>query len=485
MKTLILAFLIMTSRIFAGDINEANIHECYVSPLSGRYGSPEMKALFSNQTKFATWRKIWVALAEAQYELGLPIEAFQIAEMKAQIDNIDFALADQIEKKNHHDVMAHLQAYGIVCPFAKPIMHLGATSCVVTDNADAMIIRQGLKIIEGKLRALIEKLAEQADRYKDLPCLSYTHFQAAQPTTVGKRFAMWLQDFWMDYLELEYRQDRLHCLGLKGATGTQASFLELFKGDHFLVKDLEKRFARKIDFEKVFALSGQTYTRKQDMQVLAILADIAASAHKIGTDIRLLAHEKEIEEPFGEEQVGSTAMPYKRNPMMSERVCSLARHVFSLHSTLEYNVATQWLERTLDDSANRRIAIPESFLIIDYILDQLNKVVEHCVIHPRVIEKNLAEELPFMLTENILMVAVKNGSDRHEVHERLRKLTQIAGDAIKLEGRENPLFELIETDDIIALSQEQLHCIFNAKNLTGRASQQVEEFLNEVRSSMD
>lgn len=479
MKSWFLLGALISSHLCADSNNDY-----YVSPLSGRYGSLEMKVLFSNQTKHATWRKIWVALAEAQYELGLPIDDFQIAEMKEQIDNIDFALVDQIEKKNHHDVMAHLQAYGVVCPMAKPIIHLGATSCVVTDNADAMIIRDGLKIIAGKLRTLLERLAVQADRYKDVSCLSYTHFQAAQPTTVGKRFAMWLQDFWLDYLELEHRLDRLHCLGLKGATGTQASFLELFEGDHFLVKELEKRFAKKIDFEKVFALSGQTYTRKQDMDVLALLSNIAASAHKIGTDLRLLAHEKEIEEPFGQEQVGSSAMPYKRNPMMCERICSLARHVFSLHSTLIYNVATQWLERTLDDSANRRIAIPESFLIVDYVLDQLCKIVDQCVVNPKIIEKNLNEELPFMLTENILMAAVKNGADRQEVHEELRKLTQLAGNAIKLEGRDNPLLEFIANDAIIALTEEQLHSIINAKDLTGRASQQVEEFLNEIRSAL-
>ncbi len=439
-----------------------------------------MRSLFSRQSKHATWREIWVALAEAEQELGLPIDSLQIAEMRAHIEDIDFALADKIEKETSHDVMAHVKAYGAVCPLAKPIIHLGATSCLVTDNADAMIIRTALEIVEEKLQTLIENLSAQAERYKNLPCLSYTHFQAAQPTTVGKRFALWLQDFWLDIQELRYRQSQLRCLGAKGATGTQASFLELFEGDHRKVKELEKRFVGKLNFAQVFPISGQTYSRKQDMQVLAALSGIAVSAHKMCTDLRLLAHDKEIEEPFSEKQVGSTAMPYKRNPMMCERICSLARQVLSLNETLEYNAATQWLERTLDDSANRRTAIPEAFLAIDSILDDLAKIAKHCVVYPKVIEKNLARELPFMASENILMASVKLGADRQEVHERLRQLAQIAGNAVKQEGKENNLLELIEKDPSIPLSQEQLYETINVMHFIGRASEQVEEFLQRL-----
>ncbi len=455
----------------------------FSSPFSNRYGSEEMRVLFSRQAKHACWREIWVALAETELELGLPIEELQIAEMREHVNDIDFVLADQIEKELQHDVMAHVQAYGAVCPLAKPIIHLGATSCLVTDNADAMIIRSALAILEKKLEILIQNLAAQADLYKDLPCLSYTHFQAAQPTTVGKRFALWLQDFWLDLQELQYRQNQLRCLGAKGATGTQASFLELFDGNHQKVKALEQRFVEKLNFARVFPISGQTYSRKQDMQVLAVLAGIAVSAHKMGTDLRLLAHDKEIEEPFSKHQVGSTAMPYKRNPMNSERICSLARHVLSLNETLEYNAATQWLERTLDDSANRRVAIPEAFLSIDSILDDLAKITKNCVIYPQVITKNLEEELPFMATENILMAAVKMGADRQEIHEKLRQLSQIAGNSVKQYGKENNLLALIANDASIPLTHEQLLETVNIKNFIGRAPQQVEEFLGGLEES--
>lgn len=459
---------------------EAASENAFFTPFSKRYGSEEMRSLFSRQAKHSTWRQIWVALAEAEKEMGLPIQEEQIAEMKAHLQDIDFAMADQIEKEINHDVMAHVQTYGAVCPMAKPIIHLGATSCLVTDNEDAMTIRSGLAIVERKLRLLIHNLSGQAEKYKDLPCLSYTHFQAAQPTTVGKRFALWLMDFWLDLQELTHRQNELRCLGAKGATGTQASFLELLEGDSQKVRELEEKFTEKLGFTQVFPISGQTYSRKQDMQVLASLSGIAVSAHKMCTDLRLLAHDKEIDEPFGEKQVGSSAMPYKRNPMMCERICSLARHVLSLSNTLEYNAATQWLERTLDDSANRRIAIPEAFLAIDMILDEAAKIVKNCIVYPEVIGKNLERELPFMATENILMASVKNGADRQEIHEKLRQFSQIAGNRVKKEGKENNLIELIESDETIPLSSKQLEELLNVSHFIGRAIEQVEDFLEEI-----
>ncbi len=450
------------------------------SPFSNRYGSKEMRELFSRQTKHSTWRKIWVALAESEQELGLPISNAQIEEMKAHIYTIDFALADKIEKDLKHDVMAHVKTYGVDCPLARPIIHLGATSCLITDNAEVIVMQDALTIIERKLLTLLKTLAKQADSYKDLPCLSYTHFQAAQPTTVGKRYALWLQDFWLDWQDLQYRQDTLRFLGVKGATGTQASFLELFDGNHEEVKALELLVAAKLGFSNIFAVSGQTYTRKQDIQVLSILSDIAVSAHKMATDLRLLAHMKEIEEPFSDKQIGSSAMPYKRNPMENERVCSLARYVMALAENPKYTAAIQWLERTLDDSANRRLAIPEAFLAIDSILDSLIKIAGNSVVYPKIIEKNLQAELPFMATENILMACVKKGADRQAIHERLRQLSQLAGDQIKLEGKDNPLLEMIANDPAIPLSEDELFEIISDNCFIGRAPQQVTEFLDEV-----
>lgn len=452
----------------------------YDSAFVSRYGSKEMKRLFSKEYKHSTWRKIWVALAESEQELGLPISEAQIDEMKAHIFTIDFALADRFENDLRHDVMAHVETYGVDCPLAKPIIHLGATSCLITDNTEVIQMRDAMQIVERKLVSLVKNLAAQADKYKDLPCLSFTHFQPAQPTTVGKRFAMWLQDFWLDWKDLKYRLENLQFLGIKGTTGTQASFMELFEGDHEAVITLEMLVAQKLGFAKVFPISGQTYTRKQDLQIQSVLAGIAVSAHKMATDLRLLAHMQEVEEPFGSKQIGSSAMPYKRNPMECERVCSLSRLVMSLAENPQYTAATQWLERTLDDSANRRVSIPEAFLAIDSILDSLNKITKGINVYPKIIEKNLQNELPFMATENILMMLVKAGEDRQVMHERLRELSRTAANQIKLEGQDNHLLELIENDPSIPLTKEQIEEILNIHHFIGRAPQQVTEYLENV-----
>lgn len=453
-------------------------HNTYESPFSLRYASLEMRSLFSPQKKHSTWRKIWIALAESEKELGLPITDAQIEEMKKHQESIDFELAEKFEKELQHDVMAHIRTYGVDCPLAKPIIHLGATSCLVTDNAELILMQEGLSLIESKITGLINALAHQAERYKNLPTLSFTHFKPAQPTTVGKRFAMWLQDFWLDAEELQHRKETFRFLGIKGATGTQASFLELFEGDHQKVKQLEGLMARKLGFTHTFVISGQTYTRKQDTMVLNLLAGIAASAHKMCTDLRLLAHKEEIEEAFDKNQVGSTAMPYKRNPMASERVCSLARYVISLAENPAYTSATQWLERTLDDSANRRLCIPEAFLAMDTILELLIKIIERITVYEKVIERNMHKEMPFLATENILMAAVKKGADRQEVHEALKKLSHDVSYRIKHEGMENDLLERIAKDPSIPLSNSELNLIVNAASFTGRAAEQVTEFLN-------
>ena len=399
-------------------------HETYQSPLTGRYASPEMQRLFSAQFKHSTWRRLWVALAEAQQALGLPISTLQIQELASRIDSIDFEAAAHYERQLKHDVMAHIHAYADQCPSARSIIHLGATSCYVTDNTDLIQIRKGMHILQTKLRQVISQLADFAKRYAHLPCLGYTHFQPAQLTTVGKRACLWTQDLLMDMQELTHKIAQLRFLGVKGTTGTQASFLALFNQDHSKVAQLDKLVADKMGFSNLFLISGQTYTRKQDMAVLDALAGVGASSHKLCTDLRLLAHLGEIEEPFGKTQVGSSAMPYKRNPILSERICSLARFLISLSENPAYTAATQWLERSLDDSANRRICIPEAFLTCDAILMLLLEITENLQVYPKVISNHVQNELPFLATENILMAAVKKGGDRQALHEKLRQLSR-------------------------------------------------------------
>lgn len=453
-------------------------HDLYQSPLADRYASVAMTYLFSSQFKFSTWRRLWVALAQAQSSLGLPITSEQIHELSSHIEDIDFDKAAEYEKKLHHDVMAHIHAYGEQCPLAKPILHLGATSCYVTDNTDIIQMRHGLEILLQKLAMVLRHLATFAEKYKDLPCLGFTHFQPAQLTTVGKRACLWAQDFLIDLSEMEVRHERLRFLGIKGTTGTQASFLTLFNNDPDKVQTLDHLVASKMGFSHLFSISGQTYTRKQDTQVLNALAGIAVSAHKFATDLRLLAHLKEIEEPFAKEQVGSSAMPYKRNPILAERVCSLSRFLISLAQNPLYTAATQWLERSLDDSANRRLSISEAFLTCDAILEILLKITSGLVVYPKMIARHVTEELPFMATENILMVCVKKGGDRQVLHEKIRKHSQAAGNRVKQEGLPNDLLERIVNDATFKLTPSELERILNIKDFIGLAPQQVEEFLS-------
>ncbi|SCA63131.1 Adenylosuccinate lyase [Chlamydiales bacterium SCGC AG-110-M15] len=457
----------------------SHMHHTYNSPLSTRYASSEMNALFSPQHRHHQWRLIWVTLAKAQRALGLNITQEQIDELETHINHIDFERAEEYEAKFRHDVMAHIHAYGDQCPLARPIIHLGATSCLITDNADILILRDALNLTKKKLLRLIKALSHKAETHKALPCLSWTHFQSGQPSTVGKRLSLYLQDFMIDLDDLDHRLRNLKLLGTKGATGTQASFLDLFDGDDEKVQALERLFATDLDFEDVYPISGQTYTRKLDMQVMDVLCGIATSAHKIATDIRLLAHKKEWEEPFKKNQVGSSAMPYKRNPMQSERVCSLARYVMSLEENPKYTAATQWLERTLDDSANRRLCLPEAFLGVDSILLLLINIVEGLQIYPRVIERNLREDLPFLATERILMASVQLGADRQEVHESLRLHCMEVSRGIKEEGLENDLLDKLANDRVIPLSREDLEGLMDAKAFVGRSEKQVEEFLED------
>jgi adenylosuccinate lyase len=450
----------------------------YDNPLITRYASREMVELWGPRRKFRTWRRLWVALAEAEKELGLAISAEQIAEMKAHVEDIDFAAAEKYERKLRHDVMAHVHAYGDVCPTARPIIHLGATSCYVTDNTDLLLMREGMERLRGRLAAVIGRLADFAEKYKDLPCLALTHLQAAQPTTAGKRACLWAHDFALDLAEIEHRIEKLKALGSKGTTGTQASFLELFQGDHEKVRKLEEIICRKIGFEKSYPVSGQTYSRKIDAQVLAALSGIAQSAHKMATDLRLLAHRKEMEEPFEREQVGSSAMAYKRNPMRSERICSLARFVMSLESSAAETAAVQWLERTLDDSANRRLTLPQAFLATDAVLILCQNVAGGLVVYPKVMAAQLEAELPFLATENILMAAVAAGGDRQDLHERIRRHAQAAAKAVKEEGRRNDLLERLAADP--AFSKVNFSAVMAPDQYIGRAPQQVEEFLAEV-----
>ena len=450
----------------------------YENPLISRYASSEMTALWSPRRKFGTWRRLWVALAEAEMELGLPITPGQVDQLRAHVDDIDFEAAAAHERRLRHDVMAPVHAYGDQCPDARPILHLGATSCYVTDNTDLLLLREGLQLIARRVAAVIDALAEFAARWRDLPCLAFTHFQPAQPTTVGKRACLWAYEFALDLAEIEHRIAGFKALGSKGTTGTQASFLELFHGDHSKVRRLEELICRKIGFDAAYAVSGQTYSRKIDSQVLGVLSGVAQSAHKMATDLRLLAHRKEVEEPFEKEQIGSSAMAYKRNPMRSERICSLARFVESLESNAAQTASVQWLERTLDDSANRRLTLPQAFLAADAVLILCRNVTSGLVVYPKVIAAQLNAELPFMATENILMAAVAAGGDRQDLHERIRRHSQAAAAVVKEQGGANDLLARLAKD--AAFAKVDLAAAMKPEQFVGRAPQQVDEFLAEV-----
>ena len=452
----------------------------YVSPLSERYASKEMQYVFSPDKKFRTWRKLWIALAETEMELGLPITQEQIDELKAHQDDINYDVAKAREKEVRHDVMSHVYAYGCQCPKAKGIIHLGATSCYVGDNTDIIIMTEALKLVHKKLINVLNELAAFADKYKDLPTLAFTHFQPAQPTTVGKRATLWMQEFCLDLEDLEYVISTMKLLGSKGTTGTQASFKELFEGDEEKINKIDPMIAEKMGFRECYPVSGQTYSRKVDTRVLNVLAGIAASAHKMSNDIRLLQHLKEVEEPFEKSQIGSSAMAYKRNPMRSERIASLSRYVIVDALNPAITSATQWFERTLDDSANKRLSIPEGFLAIDGILDLCLNVVDGLVVYPKVIYKHMMAELPFMATENIMMDAVKAGGDRQELHERIRELSMEAGKNVKVNGEENNLLELIAADPAFGLSLEDLKKTMEPSRYVGRAPEQVDAFLGQV-----
>ena len=456
----------------------------YTSPLSERYASKEMQYIFSPDKKFRTWRKLWIALAETEKELGLDITDEQIEELKAHADDINYDVAKEREKVVRHDVMSHVYAYGKQCPKAKGIIHLGATSCYVGDNTDIILMSEALEIVRKKLINVIAELAKFADEHKNLPTLAFTHFQPAQTTTVGKRATLWMQEFMMDLEDLEYVKGSLKLLGSKGTTGTQASFLELFDGDQETIDKIDPMIAKKMGFETCYPVSGQTYSRKVDTRVVNVLAGIAASAHKMSNDIRLLQHLKEIEEPFEKTQIGSSAMAYKRNPMRSERIASLSRYVMVDAMNPAITSATQWFERTLDDSANKRLSVPEGFLAIDGILDLCLNVVDGLVVYPKVIEKRLMSELPFMATENIMMDAVKAGGDRQELHERIRELSMEAGRNVKEKGLDNNLLELIAADPAFNLSLEELQKTMDPAKYVGRAPVQVEAYLNNVVNPM-
>ncbi|MDO4616339.1 MAG: adenylosuccinate lyase [Lachnospiraceae bacterium] len=452
----------------------------YSSPLSERYASKEMQYIFSQDMKFSTWRRLWIALAETEKELGLNITQEQIDEMKAHITDINYDVARAREKEVRHDVMSHVYAYGQLCPKAKGIIHLGATSCYVGDNTDIIVMNEALKLVKKKLVNVIAELAKFADEQKAQPTLAFTHFQPAQPTTVGKRATLWLQEFAMDLEDLEYVQSTLKLLGSKGTTGTQASFLELFEGDQETIDKIDPMIAEKMGFKACYPVSGQTYSRKVDTRVLNVLAGIAASAHKFSNDIRLLQHLKEVEEPFEKSQIGSSAMAYKRNPMRSERIASLSRYVMIDALNPAITSATQWFERTLDDSANKRLSVPEGFLAIDGILDLTLNVVDGLVVYPKVIEKRLMSELPFMATENIMMDAVKAGGDRQELHEKIRTLSMEAGKTVKVEGKDNDLLERIAADPAFNLTLEDLKKTMDPSRYTGRSQVQVDAYLNNV-----
>ncbi len=454
-------------------------YDGYISPLSQRYASKEMQYLFSPNKKFRTWRSLWIALAETEKELGLPITQEQIDELKAHRDDINYEEAAEREKLVRHDVMSHVYAYGLQCPKAKGIIHLGATSCYVGDNTDIIIMRDALVLVRSKLVNVIAYLAAFAQKYKDLPTLAFTHFQPAQPTTVGKRATLWINEFMMDLEDLEYLLGSLKLLGSKGTTGTQASFLELFDGDQEKVDRIDPMIAQKMGFEKCYPVSGQTYSRKVDARVMNVIAQIACSAHKMSNDIRLLQHLKEVEEPFEKNQIGSSAMAYKRNPMRSERIASLARYVMTDAMNPAITSSVQWFERTLDDSANKRLAIAEGFLAIDGILDLCINVTDGLKVYPKVIDRHLRAELPFMATENIMMDAVKAGADRQEMHEKIRTLSMEAGRRVKEEGQENNLLDLIAADPAFPQTREELEQSMEPSRYVGCAPRQVEKYLEE------
>ena len=452
----------------------------YESPLSSRYASREMLYLFSPDKKFTTWRRLWIALARAEMELGLPITQAQIDEMEQHKDDIDYEAAARYERQLRHDVMAHIHAFGDLCPTAMPIIHLGATSCFVGDNTDVILMREGLELLRGKLVNLIDRLTKFAMEYRAMPTLGFTHFQPAQLTTVGKRATLWVNELVMDLEELEHRIDSLQFRGVKGTTGTQASFLELFGGDQEKVRQLEKLVSQEMGFEKVVPVCGQTYSRKMDANVLGTLSGIAQSAGKFATDLRLLSHLKEMEEPFQEKQIGSSAMPYKRNPMRCERICSLARYVIVDALNPAFTSYNQWFERTLDDSANKRISIPEAFLAVDAILQIYLNVTDGLKVYPKVIERHLREELPFMATENIMMDAVKRGGDRQALHERIRVHSVAAGKVVKEEGGQNDLVDRIAGDPMFGLTKEEILAHMDPAAYIGRCPAQVEEFDRDV-----
>ena len=453
-------------------------HETYENPLISRYASREMATLWGDRRKFTTWRQLWVWLAEAEAELGLPVAQEQIAELRGAIETIDFDAANRYERKLRHDVMAHVHAYGDQCPAARPIIHLGATSCYVTDNTDLLLLREGLRLVAGRIASVVGALGEFAQKHRDLPTLGFTHLQPAQPTTVGRRACLWAYDLALDLAEVEHRIASLRARSVKGTTGTQASFLKLFDGDHAKVRKLEQLVAKKMGFDATYAVTGQTYSRKVDAQVVDTLAGVAASAHKLATDLRILAHRKEVEEPFEADQIGSSAMAYKRNPMRSERICALARYAMSLPANTAATHANQWMERTLDDSANRRLVLPQAFLAIDAILVLLHNVATGLVVYPQVIARHLREELPFMATENILMAAVAAGGDRQELHERIRQHSQAAAAVVKEQGGDNDLLARLKQDQ--AFAAVDLAAAVDAASLTGRSAEQVDEFLAEV-----
>lgn len=453
-------------------------HEHYETPLTARYASEEMARLWSARRKFSTWRQLWVYLAEAEAELGLAITPAQLDELRAHVDDVDFNAAATYERRLRHDVMAHVHAYGDVCPQARPIIHLGATSCYVTDNTDLILMREGLQLLRDRLLGVIEHLAAFAREHRAMACLGFTHLQPAQPTTVGKRACLWIYDLVQDLHEIEHRLQTLRARGAKGTTGTQASFLELFGGDHARVRRLDELVARKMGFETSYAATGQTYSRKVDAQVLATLSGVAQSAHKATNDLRILQSRKEIEEPFEQDQIGSSAMAYKRNPMRCERIAGLARYVISLESSAAQTAATQWLERTLDDSANRRLTLPQAFLATEALLMLYQNVAAGLVAYPQVIEKHLHEELPFMATENILMAAVSAGGDRQDLHERIRRHSLAAAAVVKQQGGENDLIERLRTD--AAFANVDFEDTVDPQRFVGRAPQQVDEFLAEI-----
>ena len=450
----------------------------YESPLSSRYASDRMQYIFSTDKKFSTWRRLWVALARAEMELGLPVTQEQVDELSAHITDINYDLVAKKERELRHDVMAHIHTYGTQCPKAMPIIHLGATSCYVGDNTDIIIMREGLELVRDKLVRVLSALAQFSDKYKSLPTLGFTHFQAAQLVTVGKRATLWMNELLQDLDEVEYRISTLKLLGCKGTTGTQASFLELFEGDHEKCKELDRRIAREMGFEDTVPVSGQTYSRKLDAAILATLSSIAQSACKFATDVRLLCHLKEVEEPFESNQIGSSAMPYNRNPMRCERICSLARYVIADAANPAYTAATQWFERTLDDSANKRISVPEAFLAVDAILNIYENVASGLVVHEKVIEKHILEELPFMASETIMMDAVKRGGDRQQLHERIRIHSLEAGRNVKEFGLTNNLIDLLADDPLFGLSREELSAHLEPSRYIGRCPEQVTDFLN-------